>query len=550
MSHSFVTHTPAPALLGLALLGLASAAPVSGEGTAGQAPSYGPVFRHAVLEYMSSRQFPRVELEVGGSIAIQSVRLCFRAQRHRDFYFVEMTRERDRDRFVALLPMPLIETATVVYYFEVIDTGGRSFISSQFHAKVTATLPGTSSSAQARPTLDVRPVNPGAPAQPPGFRPDGMVRALADGAQAGATPAGTGQAPVVPTTQAASPSAPASTPPTPAAPAASGGAGAGAAVGVVLGLGAAGGAVYYFTRSKEEEPTPTADLEATMDCWPPCSSLPPLNPKVGSAFSYRINVRNLGPSSATNVVLTDTIPVVMRIVSVTGYRVPGQPDSAAPSCAASGPNVRCTVPSLPARLEFGVYIDVVPSRPQASVVNRCSASATETDPNPANNAAEVTVGVAAASARNISDPSGSVNVQSAGAPVTEVQETSRLPESWSQPRMSSPLSSLASLLLGTSGQRGQGTIILNGQPIAGLETSLPIHVPFVGTSGENTIEAWVTSPISGSLEWHFGFEGTASFVPGSLRAERGTLLALRSHEIAFRVAGTGDVIRFAFELSE
>jgi hypothetical protein len=92
-----------------------------------------------------------VELEVGGSLAIQSVRLCFRAQQHRDFYFVEMTRERDRDRFVALLPMPLIETAAVLYYFEVIETSGRHFISAQFQAKVTATLSGAAS-AQTRPT--------------------------------------------------------------------------------------------------------------------------------------------------------------------------------------------------------------------------------------------------------------------------------------------------------------------------------------------------------------------------------------------------------------
>ena len=548
MSHSFVTHRTPPVFLGLALLSLAPAGPVFGERTAAQAPSYGPVFRHAALEYMSSRQFSRVELEVGGSLAIQSVRLCFRAQQHRDFYFVEMTRERDRDRFVALLPMPLIETATVVYYFEVIDTGGRRFISSQFHAKVTATLPGTSSSVEARPTLDVRPVNPAAPAQPPGFRPDGMVRALADGAQAAASPGGTGQAPAGPTTQAASPPASAPTPPTTAAPAASGGGGAGAAVGVVLGLGAVGGAAYYFARPKEEEPSPTADLEVEMDCWPPCASPPPNNPKAGTAFSYRINVRNLGPSAATSVVLTDTIPSVMRILNVTGYRVPGQPDSAAPSCAASGLVVRCTVLSLPARLEFGVIIDVVAARPQSSVVNRCSASAAETDPNPANNSAEVTVAVA--SACGVSDPNCSVSEALQPVPPTEAPATSPFPESWSHRRMPSRLSWLTSLLLATSGQRGQGIIILNGQPVAGLGTSLPIQVPLVGASGENTIEAWVTSPMSGSLEWQFDFEGAASFVPGSLRAERGTLVALRSHAIAFRVAGTGDVLRFAFELSE
>ena len=420
MSHSFVAT-----LLSIPLLSLAG--PLLVDGTAAQAPSYGPVFRHAPLEYMSSRQFPRVELEVGGAIATQSVRLCFRAQQQRDFYFVEMTREKDSNRYVALLPMPLIETATVVYYFEVVDAGGRHFISAQFHAKVTATLASAGSSSAAHPSLEVRPLDPASPAQPTGFRPDGMVRPPAGGAQAGTTPAGTtpaGTTPAATTPAATTPAGPTTPPPStpppapttpspshprpgptppravaPPAVASGGGHGGAVAAGVLLGLGAVGGGVYALTRQGEEPPPapykPRADLAVAVSTTLRGSGT------VNVPFPFLIQVSNLGPDPATNVALVGTIPSSLVIQSIT---------ASGAACTSSGTTVTCTVPSLSAGASFSVTVNVRPTLAQASLVNSYTVTAAEMDPDSSNNSNTMAVAVQPATVPPGSSPKADLAV--------------------------------------------------------------------------------------------------------------------------------------------
>jgi hypothetical protein len=226
-------------------------------------PGYGPVFRHAALEYMSSREFPSVELEVGGSIAVESVRLCFRAQQHRDFYYVEMARKDERNRFVALLPMPLVETAEVVYYFVVIDTAFRQFVSAQFQSRVTAaalagSVPGRT------PVLKLRPVRPGSMAELRGFRPDGVVGV-----------------PTSSTTTAQSPTpAPSPTPAMRSAPTKERAGGSG---GRGLLLGAVGGAVAgvlgAMARKDDPQPLPTPSPSPTPSPTPTPTPTPSPTPQ-------------------------------------------------------------------------------------------------------------------------------------------------------------------------------------------------------------------------------------------------------------------------------
>ncbi|MGH9463829.1 MAG: hypothetical protein ACRD1X_21710, partial [Vicinamibacteria bacterium] len=84
--------------------------------SARQAPS----LRHEGLEYVSSRQFARITFDTDTPELVRTAKLYFRAEQYADFYYVEMIQE-DDDTFVAILPIPLIETAAVVYFIEVTD---------------------------------------------------------------------------------------------------------------------------------------------------------------------------------------------------------------------------------------------------------------------------------------------------------------------------------------------------------------------------------------------------------------------------------------------
>lgn len=108
---------------------------------------------------------------------------------------------------------------------------------------------------------------------------------------------------------------------------------------------------------------------------------------VGARFTYALTVGNAGPSTATNVVVTDTLPAGVTLVSMPSF------------CGQSGSTVTCTFTSLPPSLTTTtIALEVsAPSTP-ATLTNTATVAATETDPNTANNSATVTTTVIVPSA--------------------------------------------------------------------------------------------------------------------------------------------------------
>jgi uncharacterized repeat protein (TIGR01451 family) len=103
----------------------------------------------------------------------------------------------------------------------------------------------------------------------------------------------------------------------------------------------------------------------------------------GQTLSYRLNVRNDGPSNAAGVTVTDELPADVSF------------DSAAPSqgsCSESGRTVRCGLGALATGASATIAIRVTP-RAEGTLTNTATVEAIEGDPNPSNNAASASTTV-------------------------------------------------------------------------------------------------------------------------------------------------------------
>src|ERR1700676_2416199 len=121
----------------------------------------------------------------------------------------------------------------------------------------------------------------------------------------------------------------------------------------------------------------TADLALTKTAAP--------NPvPVGANLTYTLTVKNNGPAAATSVTLTDTLPAGVTFVSAT------------PSSACTGTTtITCNLGSLANAATVTVTIIVKPTAIGA-ITNTAHVTATETDPNTANNIASATTTVTSA----------------------------------------------------------------------------------------------------------------------------------------------------------
>jgi len=102
---------------------------------------------------------------------------------------------------------------------------------------------------------------------------------------------------------------------------------------------------------------------------------------VGSTLTYTITVDNLGPSTATNVVVTDELPATVTFDSAT----PSQGSCNPPA----GSTLTCDLGSI---LDGGgatVSVDVTPTA-VGIILNTASAVSDDPDPTPGNNSAETT----------------------------------------------------------------------------------------------------------------------------------------------------------------
>jgi uncharacterized repeat protein (TIGR01451 family) len=130
--------------------------------------------------------------------------------------------------------------------------------------------------------------------------------------------------------------------------------------------------------------TPPPDLEVTLVANPP--GVVPV--QTASALAYTATVRNLGTKAGfSGVVLTVRLPGGVNFESVT-------PNLGI--CSAQGRNVTCQVGDLAvapgAGSEFTASI-VIGTKGGNSLTTEASATANETDPNPANDRASATVSV-------------------------------------------------------------------------------------------------------------------------------------------------------------
>ncbi len=147
---------------------------------------------------------------------------------------------------------------------------------------------------------------------------------------------------------------------------------------------APGGPVYYVTDGH----TVTCDVEvspigADLRVTKTLTSSTPL--VVDGRANYSIEVKNLGPKTAVNVVLTDTPDARL------------EPQSAVPdkgSCLPPSTTVTCMLGNLPvgASAVVSVVMDVVPGSTDAAT-NQASATSTTPDPDPTNNISSISAGL-------------------------------------------------------------------------------------------------------------------------------------------------------------
>lgn len=118
-----------------------------------------------------------------------------------------------------------------------------------------------------------------------------------------------------------------------------------------------------------------ADLSVLESATPP-------NPQVGDSVTYTMTVTNNGPQTATNVVLTDTLPATASLVS------------APPSCLVAGSVVTCNLGTLANGASTSVTL-VVSMLADGAFSNSASVASDVTDGVAGNNTASVLISVAA-----------------------------------------------------------------------------------------------------------------------------------------------------------
>jgi uncharacterized repeat protein (TIGR01451 family) len=130
-----------------------------------------------------------------------------------------------------------------------------------------------------------------------------------------------------------------------------------------------------------------ADMRVTMSHSPD-----PVTLSANQNVQYFISVSNSGPSTATNVTLTDVLDASFTFVTAT-VSPPAQG-----TCNQAAGTVTCNLNTFTVGTGASITIQVTPIAAGSSISNTASVTATQPDPNPANNSATNTITINAANA--------------------------------------------------------------------------------------------------------------------------------------------------------
>ncbi|MCA9971121.1 MAG: DUF11 domain-containing protein [Anaerolineales bacterium] len=122
----------------------------------------------------------------------------------------------------------------------------------------------------------------------------------------------------------------------------------------------------------------------------------------GEQLTYTLDITNLGPDGATDVLVVDTLPAGVSFVSA----VPGSP-----TCTEAGGVVTCMLGALAngAATQVGI-VTLVDSSATGSVENTAVVSAAEYDADPTNNGVTTTTGISLEADLSLTNSDGQVNI--------------------------------------------------------------------------------------------------------------------------------------------
>ncbi len=116
--------------------------------------------------------------------------------------------------------------------------------------------------------------------------------------------------------------------------------------------------------------------------------------RVGDNITYTLVATNNGPSAATGVVVTDTLPAGLGVVSANATQG---------SCSVAGSQVSCAIGTLPPGGLASITL-IASANAAGIVVNTASIGGVQADPLPANNSSSATVAVVLRSPTLVAEP--------------------------------------------------------------------------------------------------------------------------------------------------
>lgn len=215
----------------------------------------------------------------------------------------------------------------------------------------------------------------------------------------------------------------------------------------------------------------------------------------GSTFSYDLLVSNAGPNAASNLVVTDTLPVAVGFVSVggTGW-----------SCGESGGVVTCTLASLLPGDAPVITIETMAPGAAATLVNAADVAASTPDPNSANNADTESTSILAAADLAITNW-GDPGPVPAGAVVTYTLDVTN-----AGPDAASALTVEDNLPPEAGFQSASGTGWTCNEAGGTVTCTLPGLAP---TTGADPISIVVTAPSISTLMTNWAYVSCTTFDP-------------------------------------